>query len=1521
MKRTTLLWALGASLTFTGSCAPPAPPDEPQQDDSAQTPPVSAILDETPPDLPPASEVVPAPPVPTGSPCDAQFAVCFDAFARQPLDLAAHRPISRWNRTALTWRLANTAPGLDPQGQIDAAARAIAFWQDASSLEFEKVAHNADITITFASTAQDDAVLFAESTNSLGHAFLPGTDRAGEVRLDADANWTTGADPDGVDLSTAILHLLGHALGLEHALNPNAVMAPGYTGPATALQPDDVDAIQRLYGSADLTVEPTPIAGPTSSDAQRSLLAISDPDTDGDGIPDTVEILALDTDPLSADSDADGIDDFDEVFRHHTPPAGTGEDSDGDGLSDADESAWGTDPNNPDSDGDGLLDGDEVLLLGTHPLNADTDSDGVDDAADDYPTNAHFPVVEEDDEPPPAGFLGGGGGGGGGGDPPAPGTLQFSADTYSVSETGSEVTITVTRTGGADGVVEVDYATSDGTAAVDADYTAASGTITFADQDTAAQTFTVTILGDALVEGDETVNLTLGNPAGGATLGTPATAVLTITDDDDDPPAPGTLQFSADTYSVSETGSDVTITVTRTGGADGLVEVDYATSDGTATVDADYTAAAGTVSFTDQDTASKTFIITILDDALVEGDETVDLTLSNSIGGATLGTPATAVLTITDDDDDPPAPGTLQFSADTYSVSETGSDVTITVTRTGGADGLVEVDYATSDGTATVDADYTAATGTVSFADQDTAAKTFTITVLDDALVEGDETVNLALSHPQGTTLGTPATAVLTITDDDDLPAPGTLQFSTDTYSISETGSDVTITVTRTGGADGLVEVDYATNDGTATVDADYTAASGTITFADQDTTAKTFTVAILDDTLIEGDETVNLTLSNPTGGATLGTPAAAVLTVTDDDDPPAPGTLQFGTDTYTVSETGSDVTITVTRTGGADGVVEVDYATSDGTATVDADYTAASGTVSFADQDTAAKTFTVTILDDAFVEGNETVNLTLNNVTGGVTLGTPATAVLTITDDEAPLASLDAVTVNPSAVIGGGPSTGTVMLTSAAPAGDAVVTLSSDDPNVATVPPSVTVLEGTTLATFAVDTVVVTAATPVTITATYGDDTRDTVLTIIADDCNDNGVDDSDDIAAGTSADCNGNLVPDECETDCNTNGVPDECDLAPTLALVESAAVTVGTGPVAITAADLDGDTHLDLASANVGSETFGNVSILLKDGSGVIGAATTTGAGRTPTAIVSTDLDGDGDIDLAAANGESNNVSVLVNSGDGVTLGSVTLLVGSGPASVATGDFDGDGNTDLVTANTSSNDVSVLLNKGRYRHGRWLGFAAATDTSVGASPPSWPTAVTASDFDRDDDVDLAVANLNGLSVSVLENDGTAAFTKTEQLSVGSQPQSIAAVELNGDIWPDLAVANTNSATVSVLLNLGNGQFDAASDYPVGSAPQTLAAGDLDGDGLADLVVANRGSGNISVLWNRGLGLFIPAPEWAIGTNPWAVTVGAFTGGSEQDIAVVDRNSNTVTILGNQSAPPVSQDADGNGIPDECD
>jgi uncharacterized protein YkwD len=107
-------------------------------------------------------------------------------------------------------------------------------------------------------------------------------------------------------------------------------------------------------------------------------------------------------------------------------------------------------------------------------------------------------------------------------------TLQFSSATYTASETGGRVTVTVTRTGGS-GTFTVRYATSDGSARAGTDYTATGGTLTFNPGDT-SKTFTITILNDGLADGNETVNLTLSNATGGAKLGSPSTAVLTITD-------------------------------------------------------------------------------------------------------------------------------------------------------------------------------------------------------------------------------------------------------------------------------------------------------------------------------------------------------------------------------------------------------------------------------------------------------------------------------------------------------------------------------------------------------------------------------------------------------------------------------------------------------------------------------------------------------------------------------------------------------------------------------------------------------------------------------------------------------------------------------------------------------------------------------------------------------------------------------------------------------------------------------
>jgi hypothetical protein len=120
-------------------------------------------------------------------------------------------------------------------------------------------------------------------------------------------------------------------------------------------------------------------------------------------------------------------------------------------------------------------------------------------------------------------------------------------------------------------------------------------------------------------------------------------------------------------------------------------------------------------------------------------------------------------------------PGTVQFSAPTYSVAENvaGGLATITVTRTGGSSGAASVDYSTSNGTATGGAsctagvDYVTTSGTLNWADADSAPKTFNVTICNDSFFETDETFNVLLGNAMGAALGSPATATVTITNDD----------------------------------------------------------------------------------------------------------------------------------------------------------------------------------------------------------------------------------------------------------------------------------------------------------------------------------------------------------------------------------------------------------------------------------------------------------------------------------------------------------------------------------------------------------------------------------------------------------------------------------------------------------------------------------------------------------------------------------------------------------------------------------
>lgn len=141
---------------------------------------------------------------------------------------------------------------------------------------------------------------------------------------------------------------------------------------------------------------------------------------------------------------------------------------------------------------------------------------------------------------------------------------------------------------------------------------------------------------------------------------------------------------------------------------------------------------------------------------------------------------------------------------------------------------------------------------------------------------------------------------------------PGNISFTNANFSVGEAGPNATINVRRTGGDNGAVSVQYATANGSATAGSDYTTRTGTLNWPDNDDNNKSFTIPISNDTADEPNETVQLSLSGPTGGAGLGTPASATLTINDNDDP-APGPTAPAAPTNLKAVTSSTTEIALT--------------------------------------------------------------------------------------------------------------------------------------------------------------------------------------------------------------------------------------------------------------------------------------------------------------------------------------------------------------------------------------------------------------------------------------------------------------------------------------------------------------------------------------------------------------------------------------------------------------------------------
>ena len=532
--------------------------------------------------------------------------------------------------------------------------------------------------------------------------------------------------------------------------------------------------------------------------------------------------------------------------------------------------------------------------------------------------------------------------------------------------------------------VSVSYQTADVTATAGEDYVTAAGTVTvFAGSLSAI--VDVAVSGDTLDEPDETFSMTLSNPVNATIADGNATG--SIADNDEVP------TISIDDVSIAEGDngqSNLVFTISLSIPAAQDVTFDVASADGTATAGADYVALTSSETIT-AGNLSTPVTVSVVGDTVTEPDETLAVTLTNVVNATVAD--GDGVGTILDDED-----ASIISIADSSIVEgDAGqADLVFTVSLSNAAAQDVTFDLATADGSASAGSDYLSVSTNGTIVAGSLTATT-AVPVLGDTLAEGDESFSATLSNVANATVADEV-GFGTIVDDDVAPI---LTISDASMAEGDSGqSDLIFTVSLDSTYAEDVTFDVASANGTATAGADYVAVStNTSVLAGSLTTA--VAIPVLGDTILEPDETLTVTISNPVN-ATIADALGNGIILNDDS-----SSLLSITDTTIVEgDAGqSDMVFTISLDAVNAQDVTFDVTTSDGTASASSDYVALadSATIIAGNLTTTA---IVPVLGDVDVEANETFTVSLTNpvnatIADGLGLGT------ILDDDSVPTISI----------------------------------------------------------------------------------------------------------------------------------------------------------------------------------------------------------------------------------------------------------------------------------------------------------------------------------------------------------------------------------------------------------------------------------------------------------------------------------------------------------------------------------
>ena len=352
-------------------------------------------------------------------------------------------------------------------------------------------------------------------------------------------------------------------------------------------------------------------------------------------------------------------------------------------------------------------------------------------------------------------------------------SVKFASSTYSATEGGS-VTVMVQLSDTPASPVTILLTRRNLGGATNADYSGfPTAGLTFGTSDT-SQTFTLLATDDSVDDDDESVEIGFGTLPSGVVEGSPATATVSLVDNDAAPP---TVRFGAPSYTATEGGAAATVTVelSEAVGSSTIIPLTPTNRDGA--TNADYTGVPPNVTFGASQT-STTFRVTAVDDSDNDRGESVRIGFGTLPPGVAAGSPATATVAL--EDNDAWQPPTVSFGAATYTATEGGGAVTVTV----------EVDRAevpftlplTRDGQGgATSSDYSGVPTSVVFAESDTV-KSFTVTAVDDEVDDDGESVVIGFGSPlpSGLSLriGSPSEATVELVDNDVPSASGALRLA-----------------------------------------------------------------------------------------------------------------------------------------------------------------------------------------------------------------------------------------------------------------------------------------------------------------------------------------------------------------------------------------------------------------------------------------------------------------------------------------------------------------------------------------------------------------------------------------------------------------------------------------------------------------------------------------------------------------------------------------------------------------------